>query len=187
MLFVVTVRQRIVSSNYEAGQALPTGLLGAEFRPSSAQVRRALRSLVWDGWVKRDEQGLDGPGYYVLRRSIPARPDPNLPAVPATPLSACLRRTTCPNPTPAPNASPSPLPSRCARWGNGTRSRRPDSPSPSPPRRRPRATDPGTGPGRLVVPAPLRLRHPPRRRPVMGIGLGLIVAVALLVVLGGCR
>lgn len=75
--FVVTVRQRILSSHYKAGQALPTGLLGAEFRMSAVHVRRALRSLVWDGWVRCDEQGLHGPGYYVLPRFALARPDPN--------------------------------------------------------------------------------------------------------------
>ncbi|MFD9575367.1 GntR family transcriptional regulator [Streptomyces sp. NPDC059982] len=74
--FVATVRQRISSSHYGDGQALPTGLLGDEFRLSPAQVRRALRSLVWDGWVKRDEQGPHGPGYYVVR-TAPAHPDPS--------------------------------------------------------------------------------------------------------------
>ncbi|MCX4546878.1 hypothetical protein [Streptomyces sp. NBC_01565] len=62
------VRCRVRSGFYQAGQAVPTGLLGSEFGLTSEQVQRAARQLIADGTLYEDAAGPHGPGLYVGRR-----------------------------------------------------------------------------------------------------------------------
>ncbi|MFD8414050.1 GntR family transcriptional regulator [Streptomyces sp. NPDC059650] len=59
------VRDRIRVGYYRPGQAIPTGLLGAEFSLRSRDVQRALRYLTTTGVLHYDERGPFGPGHYV--------------------------------------------------------------------------------------------------------------------------
>ncbi|WP_329317317.1 GntR family transcriptional regulator (plasmid) [Streptomyces sp. NBC_01278] len=67
------VRDRLSSGHYSFGQALPTGLLGAEFGQEPDQMARALRHLVRDGLVRHDTSGPYGPGYYVTLEASGSR------------------------------------------------------------------------------------------------------------------
>ncbi|MFD0373665.1 hypothetical protein [Streptomyces sp. NPDC127112] len=76
------VRDRISAGHYVPEQALPTGLLGAEFGLLPHHVQRALRFLTAEGTLRFDAHGPHGPGYYVpaaIAVYQPA-PDPTAPA-----------------------------------------------------------------------------------------------------------
>ncbi len=58
------VRDRIHCGFYRPGSALPTGILGHDFRLTAAQVRRACRRLVADGLL-HDLDAPHGAGLYI--------------------------------------------------------------------------------------------------------------------------
>ncbi|MFE9968618.1 hypothetical protein [Streptomyces sp. NPDC005525] len=63
---VAAIRVRVRSGHYRAGQALPTGLLAAEFGLTPEQVTvRACRELVRDGLMHHSRRGPHGPGLYI--------------------------------------------------------------------------------------------------------------------------
>ncbi|MCX4781788.1 hypothetical protein [Streptomyces sp. NBC_01264] len=63
---VDTVRARIRAGSYSRGQALPTGLLGAEFALHPEHVHRACGHLLSEGLLRKDPAGPHGPAYYVV-------------------------------------------------------------------------------------------------------------------------
>nr|WSW42306.1 GntR family transcriptional regulator [Streptomyces sp. NBC_01001]WSW63252.1 GntR family transcriptional regulator [Streptomyces sp. NBC_00998] len=76
------VRDRIRAGHYVPEQALPTGLLGAEFGLLPHHVQRALRFLTAEGTLRFDAHGPYGPGYYVpaVIAGYEPAPDPTAPA-----------------------------------------------------------------------------------------------------------